>query len=719
MKRIFISLLLFLPLALQADLLTDILNGEYAPQTLSAVVPLPDGERYAVMENNAVVSYDYRTGKEREVLFDAAAETKLNKIDTLQGFLLSPNPRYLLVYNQRQQIYRRSFVADYYIYDRQRNELKPLSDSLPVATPQFSPDGRYIAFSRHNNLYIHKLDFGTEVAVTTDGKEGELLNGTPDWLYEEEFATTCLFAFSPDSKQLAFVKLDEREVGSFRWQEVLSDNSDEVKNLRYPRAGEPNAKASVVVYDTYYKSLKTIALKNDKDGYIPRIRWSNDPDKLAIFCLNRNQNKMEMVWANPKSTVVTPCYKEENKAGWIDFGMIDEWQFLQDNSLLVVSEADGYRHAYLYSATGQKLRLLTEGNYDVTRVYGLDEAKQTLYFAAATPSPMERSLWALNINKKNKLTRLCPDEGIHAASFSATYTYFIDNFSSLDTPNRYIVCDAAGKPLRTLLENDEVKQRFDALNLPRKEFFTFTTPEGDTLNGWMLKPQDFRENEQYPVLMVQYSGPESQQVLNRWRIDWEYFLSTQGIVVACVDGRGTGARGSRFRQQVYKQMGVLEARDQVYAAQYMQQLPFVDAAKIGIWGWSFGGFMTILAMSQPSSPYCCGIAVAPVTDFRLYDSAYTERFMQRPQSNEQGYRQIALPDMANQLQGRLLIVHGLTDDNVHCRNTWLYVDALVRAGKQFDMQIYPDDNHFLRKRNNYYHLYEKKTEFLNRWLKNN
>lgn len=715
MKRLLPILLLFLPISLSADLLTDILSGEYRTKAIPEMCSMDDGEQYAALEDGKVIAYDYRSGKQTEVLFDKS-NTKLTQIDSLQGFLLSPNPRYLLVYNHKQQIYRRSFKADYYLFDRQRGELRPLSDTLPVQAPVFSPDGKYIAFSRDNNLYIHKLDFGTEVAVTTDGKQGCILNGTPDWLYEEEFSTTCLYAFSPDSKQLAFVRLDESEVPEFTWQNVLSERPNEIHSLKYPAAGQTNAKATVVVYDTYYKSLKTIDLKGEKDIYIPRIKWTQASDKLAVFRLNRNQNKLEMLLANPKSTVVTPCYTEENKQGWVDYQCVDEWQFLADGSFLVVNETDGYRHAYLYSATGQKQRQLTKGQFDVTRVYGYSETTGTLYYQAALPSPLERHIYALNI-KKNTTTLLTPDAGFHAAVFNKALTFFVDNYSSLTTPNVYTLYDQKGKKIRVLEDNQALSSKWANLKLPQKKFFAFQTERGDSLNGWMLLPEGFTEQTQYPVLMVQYSGPESQQVLNRWTIDWDYYLATQGYIVACVDGRGTGARGRAFRQQTYKHIGIMEAEDQVSAAVYMQSLPYVAADRIGIWGWSYGGFMTLLSMSQPDAPYRCGIAVAPVTDFRLYDSAYTERFMQRPQTNEQGYKAIDLPSMADQLNGRLLIVHGLTDDNVHCRNTWLYIDALVRAGKQFDMQVYPDDNHFLRKRGNYQHLYQRKFLFLEDNLK--
>ncbi len=711
MKRNLFILLLLIPLTLSADLLTDIVSGTYKPKTLPELTFLNDGEHYASLTDGKVCTYDCRTGNLQSTLFDPA-DTKLLKIDTIEGFLLSPDERFLLVYKDRQQIYRRSFKAHYYLYNIERHELFTLASDSLIASPLFSPDSKYIAYSFNNNLYIYKIAFGTEVAVTTDGQVGSIINGTTDWLYEEEFSTTSLFTFSPDSKQLAFVRFDESLVPQFTWQEMLTPQYPLSYSLKYPRAGETNAAVSVVVYDTYYKSLKTMQLSTD-DAYIPRLRWI-DNTNLAIFRINRNQNKLEMYYANPKSTVTKRYYIEEYKQGYINYELIDYWQFLSDGSFIVLNETDNWQHAWLYSPTGQRQRLLTDTEADVMQIYGYNETTQTLYYQLAV-TPMQRKLYAYNL-KKNKCQCLTSTDGTHTAQFSSNYHYFIDAFSSIEQPNTYTLRDNQGKAVRVLLDNQDLLNRFQALNLPQKQFFSFTTERGDVLNGWMLLPAAFDQQKQYPVLQVQYSGPASQMVYDRWKIDWEYFLAQQGIIVVCVDGRGTDARGRLWRQQYYKHVGTMEPQDQVSVAHYMQSLPYVRKDKIGIWGWSFGGYMTLLSMSQPNSPFCCGIAVAPVTDFRFYDSAYTERFMQRPQSNEKAYDDCSLLNKADQLQGRLLLVHGLADDNVHCQQTWQYINALVKANKQFDLQIYPDDNHFLRKRNNYQHLYQRKWEFLQHYL---
>ncbi len=742
MKRqiiiVFFALLAVTTLWGQPALLHSIVAGDYKPQTLAEMVAMPTAEQYAQLQNDCINVYAYKTGEKVQTLFDAST-TKLLQIKDVEGFILPQAGKYLLVYNHTEKIYRHSFTADYYIFDTERNELKLLGES--IKQPVFSPNGKYIAFARENNLFVHKLDFGTEVAVSpyagselANASQKHIIDGSADWLYEEEFGVTHLYAFSPDNKQLAFVRFDESDVPAFRWQEMLTEGYPNDLSLRYPRAGEQNAKVSVVVYDIHYKSLKTMNLgaAYEEDSYIPRIMWTNSADQLAIFVLNRNQNKLEMLLANPKSTVSKRAYYEQSKQVYVNYEQIDEWQFLADNSFIAVNETDGYRHAYLYSAAGTLIKQLTKGAFDVTDIYGYDEKTGTLYYQAvpmdegqrtkdegqnvsSISQPVNRSIYALN-TKKNKTLNLTPELGWHNATFSSDYAYFVDNYSSLTIPNRYTLYTHAGKKVRELMNNKLLQSNVAALSLPQKEFFTFTTERGDKLNGWMLLPQDFDAKKQYPVLQVQYSGPNSQQVVNRWKIDWEYFLATQGIIVVCVDGRGTGARGRDFRTSTYMNLGKQEAEDQVSVAKYMQSLPYVKKDKIGIWGWSYGGFMTILSMSQPEGIFACGIAVAPVTDWRLYDSSYTERFMRRPQVNEGGYDATDLSRMADKMQGRLLLVHGLADDNVHCQNAWKYIDALVKANKQFDMQIYPDDNHFLKKRNNYRHLYDRKWEFIQKWL---
>lgn len=640
--------------------------------------------------------------------------------------------RYRLEHKNKQKLFRHSFFADYYLIDTQKNDTIPLSD-VPVRDAAMSPNGKYVVYAKaDNNLYIYKVDFKTEVAITTTDNP-EIFNGISDWLYEEEFGTTGLFAFSPDSKQLAFVRLDETEVPTFQWQTYLEDENGKVKSpkglyptlhsLRYPKAGEQNASATICVYDIHYKTIRTMQLPEHMDGYLPRIRWTqlSKPTKkdeqpssdLVILHLNRDQNKMDVLKGNPKSTICHPFYNEESKKYFVNYELFDQWQWLSDNRVIVVSEQGGYTQTYLYSSQGIEQRLLTPEERDVTKIYGYDEATQTLYYQAA-PTPMSRHAYALNV-RKNITTQLTQGDGTHDLHFSADMRRYIHCYHSTNMPHKYTLCDVKGENDKVLLENDSILQAWKALGVNEKEFFTITTERGDVLNAWRILPKNFDETKKYPVVMLQYSGPTSQRVLNNWRKRFGYSLADAGYIVVCADGRGTGARGREWRNATYMQLGVKEAEDQMSVAQYLQTLPYVDGERIAICGWSYGGYQTLMCLSKQSdkSPlFKCGIAIAPVTSWRLYDSAYTERFMRRPQVNDFGYEGTDLMKMASELTGNLLLVHGLADDNVHAQNTLLYTDALVKAGKQFEMQLYVDDNHSIRKPANYAHLHHRIMLFL-------
>lgn len=640
--------------------------------------------------------------------------------------------RYRLEHKNKQKLFRHSFFADYYLIDTQKNDTIPLSD-VPVRDAAMSPNGKYVVYAKaDNNLYIYKVDFKTEVAITTTDNP-EIFNGISDWLYEEEFGTTGLFAFSPDSKQLAFVRLDETEVPTFQWQTYLEDENGKVKSpkglyptlhsLRYPKAGEQNASATICVYDIHYKTIRTMQLPEHMDGYLPRIRWTqlSKPTKkdeqpssdLVILHLNRDQNKMDVLKGNPKSTICHPFYNEESKKYFVNYELFDQWQWLSDNRVIVVSEQGGYTQAYLYSSQGIEQRLLTPEERDVTKIYGYDEATQTLYYQAA-PTPMSRHAYALNV-RKNITTQLTQGDGTHDLHFSADMRRYIHCYHSANMPHKYTLCDVKGENDKVLQENDSILQAWKALGVNEKEFFTITTERGDVLNAWRILPKNFDETKKYPVVMLQYSGPTSQRVLNNWRKRFGYALADAGYLVVNVDGRGTGARGREWRNATYMQLGVKEAEDQMSVAQYLQTLPYVDGERIAICGWSYGGYQTLMCLSKQSdkSPlFKCGIAIAPVTSWRLYDSAYTERFMRRPQVNDFGYEGTDLMKMASELTGNLLLVHGLADDNVHAQNTLLYTDALVKAGKQFEMQLYVDDNHSIRKPANYAHLHHRIMLFL-------
>lgn len=636
----------------------------------------------------------------------------------------SPQTRYRLEYENKQQLFRHSFLADYYLIDTQKNTRIRMCEQ-PVRDAVISPNGKYVVYAKaDNNLYIYKIDFKTEVPITTDTNT-DIFNGIADWLYEEEFGITRLFAFSPDSKMVAFVRLNETGVPAFEWQTFLGEGSyPQLHSLRYPRAGEVNAKASVCVYDIHYKSIKTMQLPEDKEYYVPRLRWGVQPAAtkaepqptadLMLMLMNRDQTQMKVLKANAKSTVTKNFYEEESKQYYVNFELFDEWQWLQDGRVIVLSEKNGWMQAYLYSAQGMEQKCLTPEARDVMRLYGFDEKTQTLYYLAA-PTPLTRQVYAYNLRKATT-TQLTTGEGTHALTFSKDWKQYIDCYQSLDTPNRYTLYKATGNGQwakdRVVLHNDSVAAAWQATGLPNKEFLTITTERGDVLNAWRVLPVGFDENKKYPVVMMQYSGPSSQRVTDTWRKRFAHYLAAQGYLVVCADPRGTHARGRAWRNATYMQLGQKEAEDQISVAKYLKSLPYVDGDRIALCGWSYGGYQTIMSMSTPGALWKCGIAIAPVTSWRLYDSAYTERYMRRPQVNDYGYEGTDLMKKAAQLQGKLLLVHGLADDNVHAQQSWLYVNALVQAGKQFEMQFYPDDNHFLRNGANYEHLHKRVLGFL-------
>jgi dipeptidyl-peptidase-4 len=721
MKHILlIFTLLWATASVSAQLLYDITDGSFRANLAEIPVSMKDGVHYTLLvDNQRVVKYDYKTGNVVDTLFD---------VNDLEGapfklvftYEISPDERKILLATNPKERYRRSYLSDYYVFDIKRKEITPLSEKGAQQDPLFSPDGRYIVFARDNNLYMNKLDYNTEIAITTDGATGQTINGVADWVYEEEFSETRYFCFSPDSKLLAFIKFEETGVPEFALQKFNpSGKTDqdvtlypELVQFKYPKAGQPNSKVSVCIYDDFYKQIKTVKLGdgNLTDFYITRLKWTNSEEQLAVFVLNRNQNQMDMYLANPKSTLSKQVFSQIDER-YVDYLNADNTFFTADNQYFItVTEQDGWRHAYRYFINGTLDRKLTAGNFDITKVYGYDDKNKLLYYQAAAVSPLQRELYCVDFKGNTK--QLTQEAGTHNANFNADFSLFVDNFSKNETPNIITLKDAKGKTVRTIEDNKDLANHFISCNLPQKEFFRFTTSEGVELNGWIVKPKDLSQDKKYPLLMVQYSGPNSQEVLDRWDIDWEYSLAANGIVVACVDGRGTGARGADFRKCTYQQLGVLETRDQIEAAKHLANQTFIDKNRIGIWGWSYGGFMTLNAMSAAEKIFKAGIAVAPVTDWRFYNTAYTERFMRRPQENFRGYEQSSPLLQADKLQGKLLLIHGTADDNVHIQNTMDYAAALVENGIQFDMQIYPDKNHSILGKNTRRHLYAKMVEFL-------
>jgi dipeptidyl-peptidase-4 len=559
-----------------------------------------------------------------------------------------------------------------------------------------------------------KLLYGnSESQVTTDGKQNEILNGIPDWVYEEEFAFNRALEFSADNQMLAYIRFDESQVNYYAFP-VFSGIYPSFYSYKYPKAGEVNSKVSVHSFDIKSKVTRTIQVPLDADGYIPRIRFTADANKLAVMTLNRHQNRFDLYMADPRTTLAKLALREENRY-YFDDDLFDNIRFYPEN-FSFVSERSGYPHLYWYTLGGNLVKQVTSGAYEVTKFLGWDARENSFYYESNEESPLRNAVY--KTDSKGKTTKLSLRTGTNSALFSASFKYFINTHSDLQNPITVTLHDNRGKVLSTLITNEKLKQTLAEYELPSKEFFTFTTSQGVTLNGWMIKPLHFSASQKYPALLFQYSGPGSQEVIDRWAIGgshngvgWEDYMASKGYVVVCVDGRGTGGRGAEFTKCTYLNLGVKEAVDQVETAKFIGSQPYVDSNRIGIWGWSFGGYMTIMSMSEGTPVFKAGAAVAPVTDWRYYDSIYGERFMRTPQENFDGYAASSAFSRADNLNGKLLLVHGMADDNVHFQNCAEYSECLVQANKQFEMQIYTNRDHGIYGGNTRYHLFTKLTEF--------
>lgn len=710
--------------------LKDITDGVYRGKTLKAVTPMADGEHYLQMNehNTKVVKYAYKTGKEVEVLFDVETARGC-EFKTFDGFQLSPDETRLLIRTETTPIYRHSFTAVHYLFSIKNNKLEPLSEAGPQQVPHFSPDGFQVAFVRDNNLFLVKLLYGnSESQVTTDGEFGRILNGTPDWVNEEEFGYSRAFDFSPDSEMIAYLRFDEQEVPSFTFPLYQGSNPSlspfekypGAYTYKYPKAGDTNAKVSVHTFDIKSRVTRQMDLPLEADGYIPRIRFTTEADALAIFTLNRHQNRFDMYYANPRSTVCKLVYRDESPY-YINDRNLDNIRFYPKH-FSVLSERDGYNHLYWYANNGTLVKQVTKGEFVVSKFFGWNETTNTFYYESNEGSPLRRHIY--KVDGKGSKSRLTQKEGVHIATFSTTMKYFIDNFSNLNTPPEISVFDQNGKLLHTLIDNSELKQKMKRIDLPEKSFFTFTTGNGDLLNGWMMKPPYFNPATKYPVLMYQYSGPGSQEVMDKWGIGmnrqgigWESYMATQGYLVVCVDGRGTGGRGVDFEKCTYLNLGVKEADDQVEAAKYLASQPYVRRDRIAIYGWSYGGYTTLMGMSQGSKAFRAGIAIAAVTDWKYYDSIYGERFMRTPKENFEGYKASSAFARTDKLYGKLLMIHGTADDNVHYQNCVEYSEHLVQQGIQHRVHPYLNRNHSIIGGGTRLHLYTQMSEFFNDILK--
>ena len=704
--------------------LNEVANYAYRTEGIYGIKPINDGEHYTRIsaDGKKIVKYSFKTGQEVGTVFDV--ETARNhQLDSFDDYILSPDETKILIQTETKQIYRRSFTAVYYIYNVRNNTLEPLSDGGPQQVPLFSPDGNQIAFVRDNNLYLVKLLFGnSESQVTKDGKFNHVLNGIPDWVYEEEFGFNRAFDFNADGTMLAYIRFDESEVPmySFPWYKGMKPALTQYEvypgayEYKYPMPGIDNSKVTVHTFDIKSRVTRQMDLPLDVDGYIPRIQFTDNPDALAIMTLNRHQNRFDLYLANPKSTLCKLIIRDDAEQ-YIKEQAYANIKFYPEH-IVMMSERDGFNHLYLYTAGGNLVKQITQGKYEVKNFLGWDQKTNTFYYESNEGNPLRSAIY--KVDGKGRKTKLSAQEGTNTAIFSKTQKYYINTFSNIHTPPIITINDNNGKVLKTLVDNKALAQKVAKLNMPSKELFSFTTRDSVQLNGWMMKPANFDASKRYPVIMHQYSGPGSQEVLDDWRIGargdggmFEAYMAAQGFIMVCVDGRGTGGRGAEFEKCTYLNIGVKEAHDQVETALYLGTLPYVDASNIGLWGWSYGGYNTLMSMSEGTPVFKAGVAVAAPTDWRFYDSVYTERFMRTPKENMEGYNASSAILRVDQLHGELLLIHGTADDNVHLRNASEYSEALVQADKQFDMHIYTNRNHGIRGGNTTKHLLTRVCNF--------
>ncbi len=721
MNKIIFSLILALTsiglLAQKTITIDDIwLTGKLRAKSVPGFNYLKDGKSYAVLSQNNVIRYDLASGK----VTDTIAALSDQDID-VDAYEFNNDETKLLIHTQIESIYRRSSKSIDYSYDIATKKLTLLLDkSTKISNAKFSPDSKKIAWTIGNNLFYKNLTENKIVPITADGKWNQIINGMCDWVYEEEFGFTRAFEWSPDSKNIAYLKFDERKVPEFTYQKFEKGLYPENITFKYPKVGENNAIVTTHIFVLDGKKIMNISdnningteVANQQMHYTPRIVWTQNPNVLAIVRMNRYQNNYKIHAYDMRSKSVALMYQEQNKYFVALENNLDFWD---QNNMIYTSERDGFTHIYKYDLVSKNNIQLTKGNWDVTAFYGIDKLTGDIYYQAATKNPMNKEIFKVNIGT-SKTSLVSDKPGVNDASFSANFKYYLHTNSTINTaPTYQIVETQTAKTVRILESNLPIVALQSDFKSQPVEFFSFKTSEGTDLNGWMMKPADMSPSKKYPVFMTQYSGPGSQQVLNKWKgIDywWYQMLIQKGYVVVCVDGRGTGARGETFRKMTYMQLGKYETIDQIEAAKYLATLPYVDPQRIGIFGWSYGGYMSSLCILKGADVFKAAIAVAPVTNWKWYDSIYTERYMRTVAENEKGYEENAPINFVDKLKGNFLIVHGMGDDNVHFQNSVEMVNALIKTGKQFDSVYYPNRDHGINSDNSRHHLYTKMTNFI-------
>ena len=692
-----------------------IYNGTFRAQGMDELQSMKNTNQYTVLNPDRVSRsmqidlYDFATLKKTATLIDTKNFPALS--DGIDSYTFSSDEKLILIANNSNQIFRHSFTADYYLYTIESKQLTKLFD-FQVQEPTFSPDGKKIAYAKENNLFVYDLATKQSTPVTTDGKKNSIINGITDWVYEEEFAFVKAFDWSADSKKLAYIRFDESEVPEFSMSIFQKELYPTVETFKYPKAGEKNSAVSLHIYDVNAATVKTVNLGNYNDFYIARMKWTNDANVLSAQVLNRHQDNLDLLFIDGNSGAAKVVLNEKDKA-YVD--VTDNLTFLKNNSFIWTSEKDGFNHIYWYDKNGKLKNQVTKGKWEVTSYYGFDEKTNTIFYQSVENGSVNRAIYSINLNGKNKLL-LSKNKGTNAATFSPNFEFYINTFSTANQPTTYTLnAVKTGKQLQVIEDNQALASKLKDFNLPSKEFFVLKTEKGNELNAWIIKPKNFDASKKYPVFMYQYSGPGSQQVNNEWNSAddyWFMMLAQQGYIVACVDGRGTGFKGADFKKVTQKELGKYEVEDQIDAAKVIGNYPYVDKSRIGIWGWSYGGFMASNCILKGADVFKMAIAVAPVTNWRFYDSVYTERYMQTPQENASGYDENSPINHVDKLKGKFLLIHGSGDDNVHVQNSMQMMEALIQANKQFDSQIYPDKNHGIYGGKTRVQLYTKMTNFI-------
>jgi dipeptidyl-peptidase-4 len=717
-KYIFLFLLIgFVNLTLAQEkeiTLEEIWSGAFRTSGMDVLHSMDNGQQYTVLNRQAgsVDKYDYKTLQKVETIVSAS---NLPEVGRFSSYSFSDDESKMILATNVESVFRRSTLGIFYVYDIASKNVTKISDHK-IQEPTFSPDGTKVAYVFENNIYIKDLTSGATTQITTDGVKNKIINGVTDWVYEEEFGFVRAFQWNAASDHIAFIRFDETDVPEFSMDVYGNQLYPQQHVFKYPKAGEKNAEVSLHLYNLKANKTSEIELGNYTDFYIPRIKWTNNPVVLSVQVINRHQNELDLILYNAAENNAKIVLKETDKA-YVD--VTDNLTFLEDNSFIWTSEKDGFNHIYHYKKDGSLLNQVTKGPWEVTNYYGYDKKSDRVFYQSVENGSINRGVYSIKINGKKKRS-LSAKEGTNSAKFSADFTYYINTFSSATTPPMYTLNEAKdGDVIKEIKNNNDVKEKLENYTTSTKEFFTLTTQKGHDLNAWMIKPADFDAANKYPVFMYQYSGPGSQQVANRWNSAndyWYQLLAQKGIIVVCVDGRGTGFKGADFKKVTYKELGKYEVEDQIGAAIELGKRSYVDKDKIGIWGWSYGGFMSSNAILKGNDVFSMAIAVAPVTSWRFYDTIYTERYMRTPQENASGYDDNSPINHVEKLKGDYLLIHGTGDDNVHVQNTMRMIDALIKANKQFDWMIYPDKNHGIYGGYTRLHLYTKMTKFVENTL---